>query len=748
MKRVLSMLFAMLLLLFVVPQTVQAADPVTLTVKADKAVVNPGDTVNFTVSIGAVESLGVLEFKVKAAEGLTISAESVVIPDGVEDTMDSDGKIVKPTAVNGYKWSYTSQDVGYAGTEDFVILTFSATVDEAAVFEEKEVTLEVRDCYDQNVSKLTGSVVPAKITVEKEKIPVTAVTLNKTGLAMKDGETAVLTATVAPADADNKKVIWSSDNEAVAIVADGTVTAVAPGTAKITVTTEDGSKNAFCNITVTCAHAMTKTEAVAATCTKDGNTEYYMCGKCHIKFADEVGTKEAGDTIVKATGHKLVDKWVSDKDGHWKACANCTAKLEAASHTLSWVVDREATEDEVGLKHEECSCGWKQSENTEIPKLDHVHIGIQHVEAVAATCAKEGTREYWTCASAKCAGKYYGDAACQTVLADITTPKDANNHSRTEIWNSDGEGHWKRCANCTAKLEKAEHNLYWVVEKPATEDEVGYKHEECICGWIQSMGTEIPKLDHVHIGIKHVGGVAATCVKEGTKAYWTCASAKCVGKYYGDAACQTLLTDIVTPKDASNHVKDGAWSAEPEKHVFTCACGTVVEAGEHVYDSAMDASCSVCNYERFYTVISGNGSDYEMDSDKGLTFKVDGELALFRELKVDGTVVAAEHYSLTEGSTIITLKNTYLDTLKEGSHSLEAVYSDGKTAMAVFAVEEEVEDDDDADESAAKKEEQKGGYITSPKTGEENNFWLGLVMAGLLGALVAGITVAYKKAQK
>mgnify|MGYP003294177118 FL=1 len=61
----------------------------------------------------------------------------------------------------------------------------------------------------------------------------------------------VATATVAPADATDKSVTWTSDNDAVATVADGVVTAVAEGTATITVTTVDGEFTATCVVTVT-----------------------------------------------------------------------------------------------------------------------------------------------------------------------------------------------------------------------------------------------------------------------------------------------------------------------------------------------------------------------------------------------------------------------------------------------------------------------------------------------------------------
>ena len=80
---------------------------------------------------------------------------------------------------------------------------------------------------------------------------VTGVTLDQTDLTLFTGQSEQLTATVTPDNATNKNVTWSSDNETVATVdANGNVTAVAAGTATITVTTADGSHTATCKVTV------------------------------------------------------------------------------------------------------------------------------------------------------------------------------------------------------------------------------------------------------------------------------------------------------------------------------------------------------------------------------------------------------------------------------------------------------------------------------------------------------------------
>jgi len=81
-------------------------------------------------------------------------------------------------------------------------------------------------------------------------ISVTGVTLDHSALTMIIGGTETLTASVLPSNANNKNVTWSSGNTSIADVTDGEVTAIAAGTAVITVTTEDGDKTAKCTVTV------------------------------------------------------------------------------------------------------------------------------------------------------------------------------------------------------------------------------------------------------------------------------------------------------------------------------------------------------------------------------------------------------------------------------------------------------------------------------------------------------------------
>ncbi len=83
------------------------------------------------------------------------------------------------------------------------------------------------------------------------EILVSGVTLNQTSLSLLPGETALLHATVSPSNASEQGVVWASDHPEVALVdQDGRVTAVAVGTAVITVTSSEGGKTAQCTVTV------------------------------------------------------------------------------------------------------------------------------------------------------------------------------------------------------------------------------------------------------------------------------------------------------------------------------------------------------------------------------------------------------------------------------------------------------------------------------------------------------------------
>lgn len=117
------------------------------------------------------------------------------------------------------------------------------------------ITLSVYSPTGTKISDLTGTYTVSNGQTTaiggSTTVPVTSVSLDKTTLSLTVGNSSTLTATVSPSDATNKNISWSSSNTSAATVQNGTVTAVAAGTATITVTTQDGNKTASCSVTVT-----------------------------------------------------------------------------------------------------------------------------------------------------------------------------------------------------------------------------------------------------------------------------------------------------------------------------------------------------------------------------------------------------------------------------------------------------------------------------------------------------------------
>ena len=154
-----------------------------------------------------------------------------------------------------------------------------------------------------------------ELSLTVKSVSVTGVKLDQESLTLQENGSATLTATVEPANASNQDITWKSSDTSIATVdANGTVTAISAGTATITATAQDGSGvSASCSVTVT--HSMVHTPKKDATCTEDGNIEYWYCKNCDKYFSDENATEELSDVVIPATGHHYVNGYCT-KCGH------------------------------------------------------------------------------------------------------------------------------------------------------------------------------------------------------------------------------------------------------------------------------------------------------------------------------------------------------------------------------------------------------------------------------------------------
>ncbi len=131
----------------------------------------------------------------------------------------------------------------------------------------------------------------------KDAIAVTGVSLNQTRLVLLKNDTTILQASIEPVDATNQAVSWASSDEGVVKVSGGSVVGVSGGTATVTVTTADGSKQASCAVKVVAADSSKKLKKTGS----NGTVKLYIGQQLQLvpTFATKKGWK-----IVNVTSSK------------------------------------------------------------------------------------------------------------------------------------------------------------------------------------------------------------------------------------------------------------------------------------------------------------------------------------------------------------------------------------------------------------------------------------------------------------
>lgn len=328
---------------------------------------------------------------------------------------------------------------------------------------------------------------------------------------------------------------------------------------------------------------LTKVPAKAATCTEDGNIEYYQCSDptCGKLYKDAAGTQEiTKDDIVIKAGHtdlKLnpAKEPTCDKDGYvaYWFCTGCdnyyfdnngavgekttVEKVAIPATGHKWVLVVGGYEEGATQHTVKCSvCGQKKDEahadrpgdvsnKWESDKDNHwnvygcgtimnkaAHTWDAGVETTPATCTKAGVKTY----------------TCDVCKATKTEPIPVIAHQYE--WKHDETNHWQECSVCHDIIDKAEHTY----ASHKCEDTATCTKAEC--GYVKPAGQ--------HSWDEGKVTVPATCTTDGVKTY-TC------------KVCSETKTE---PIKASGHtvVEDAA--KEP-----TCT-ETGLTAGKH---------CSVCN---------------------------------------------------------------------------------------------------------------------------------------------------------
>lgn len=225
-----------------------AGSDIGLTLEVSSASVNRGDTVTVTVNATKVEEAEIhgIQFEVlydsnvfdkpKASAGSIISAET--------------SKQVNNAGTGSFNVGMTfgtddNGDIVPVIKEGGILYTLKLTVKADAVFGSTELKFGDVSYSKDNVSYVPTVLSGSTLTIVN---PCTGITLDRDTLTIARGSTATLTATVEPADTTNT-IVWSSENDNIATVENGVVTAV--GLGETTITAACGDKTASCKVTVT-----------------------------------------------------------------------------------------------------------------------------------------------------------------------------------------------------------------------------------------------------------------------------------------------------------------------------------------------------------------------------------------------------------------------------------------------------------------------------------------------------------------
>lgn len=216
----------------------------------------------------------------------------------------------------------------------------------------------------------------------------------------------------------------------------------------------------------------------------------------------------------------------------------------------------------------------------------------------------------------------------------------------------------------------------------------------------------------------------------------------------------------VTVEGVLKHEPDGSgWAHDAKNHWHICRCGEVLDKAEHTFEWVVDKpatveakgerhqECTACGEKGATediailapTIIEGAGQAITADTAKDLSFRSNAPIKYFQKVLVDDKEVAAENYVLTEGSTIVTLKTSFLKTLGVGEHKLSAVSTTG-TAETTFTIAEAAKPTPDSSQTTttttttSSKSKKKTGKGALPSVGDGT-----YAMAG--GVLAAGMAV-------
>ncbi len=332
------------------------------------------------------------------------------------------------------------------------------------------------------------------------------------------------------------------------------------------------------------------------------------------------------------------------------------------------------------------------AESTVIPAKGHGESEVKG--AKEATCTEDG---------------YTGDKVCKVcgeILERGTVIEKLGHVWGEPEWNWSEDGASCKvtftCENNPEHKESPNVTVTSAVKTPATCTESGvttYMATFEFNGEAYTDTKEIADIPATGHNLTNIPAIAPTCTEAGNIEYWYCDTCD---KYF----CDETATDEIALAD------------------------TVLEATGHSYDNGKCTACGEIDPDFKAVIIEGANGSWQKGTKDGLSFTSNAAFAHFLKVQVDGKDLDASDYAVKEGSTIVTLKAEYLETLSVGKHTL-AIVSETGTAETEFTIKAAAVADDTA----------------VPQTGAGSNvaLWIAVMLAA--GTALTG-TVLYSRKRK
>ena len=238
----------------------------------------------------------------------------------------------------------------------------------------------------------------------------------------------------------------------------------------------------------------------------------------------------------------------------------------------------------------------------------------------------------------------------------------------------------------------------------------------------------------------------------------------CTNHSGGKATCiQKAVCELCNQEygDLLEHNYSTKWMNNEEIHWQECTvCHNHKDESKHIFDDDKDTVCNVCGYERMVNIkttkiIKGQNSKWKKDSKIDFVFVSDADYSDFVSVSIDGKIIDSKNYVSKEGSTIITLKSDYLNTLSVGKHTISINSTTGSASTEFIIESNEVEtpvkDDNKKNDSTSNNQEtvkpvvkaENKQEVKKVKTGDDENI-IGIALL-LLGSLVVLTYIRKKK---